>query len=85
MIKTSEGISVLIYSLVFVSLSATEVHSCAVNAERSIKKADSVDPWMNWQSMVAAWCVSSLNNQAGFINSHHKAMQRKQDIDVKHW
>ncbi len=42
MIKTSEGISALIYSLVFVSLSATEVHSRAANAGLSIKEVDSV-------------------------------------------
>ena len=47
MIKTSEGIYALIYSLVFVSLSATEVHSCAANAGQSIKEVDSVVLWMN--------------------------------------
>jgi hypothetical protein len=43
MIKISEWISALIYQD-FVSLSATEVHSCAANAGRSIKEADSVVP-----------------------------------------
>ena len=54
MIKTSEGISALIYSLVSVSLSATEVHSCAANTGRSIKEVDSFIPWIHWRSMIAA-------------------------------
>jgi hypothetical protein len=54
MIKTPEEICTLIYSLVFVSLPTTEVHSCAANAERSIKEADSVVPWINQRPTVVA-------------------------------
>jgi hypothetical protein len=28
--------------------------------------------------------VGSLNDQAGFVDSHHGAMRGKQDIDVEH-
>jgi hypothetical protein len=53
MIETSVGISALIYSLIIVSLSATEVHSCAANAGLSIKEVDSFTPWMDRRSTVA--------------------------------
>jgi len=52
--SASEGIYTLIFSLVFVSLSATEVHSRAANAGESIKEADSVVPWMDRRPTVAA-------------------------------
>jgi hypothetical protein len=54
MIKTSEGISAFIYSLVFVSLFATEVYSCTANVGRSIKEVDSLIPWMNQRPTAAA-------------------------------
>jgi hypothetical protein len=38
----------------FVSLSTTEVYSCAANTGRLIKEADSVVPWINQRPMVAA-------------------------------
>jgi hypothetical protein len=53
----------------FVSLSALELHSCTTNTGRSIKEADSVGPWMNRLRTDAAWCISCLNDQAGFVNS----------------
>ena len=48
------GDHALIYSLVFVSLSVTEVHTCAANAGQSIKEVDSVVPWVNQRPTVAA-------------------------------
>ena len=46
MVQASEKIYALIYSLTFVSLSTTEVHSCVGNAGRSIKESDTVLSWM---------------------------------------
>jgi hypothetical protein len=46
-IKTLEGISALIYSLVFILLSVIEVYSYAANAGRSIKEANSIGLWIN--------------------------------------
>jgi hypothetical protein len=68
MIKIPRG-PVPLYSLVFVSLPAMEVHSFTANAGQWMKEVDFFIPRMNRRLTVAAWCVGSLEDRTSFINS----------------